>query len=56
MGKDLAVLSEARSLVEDSDGETHPQAPPTCKERELGWLCGHPAWEGVHTVPQLGLR
>lgn len=55
MGKDLAELSKARSLVEDTKGEMHPEAASICKERKLGWFCSHPAWEGVHRVPQLGM-
>ena len=31
MGKDLAELSKARSLVEGTEGDTHPQATSICK-------------------------
>lgn len=49
MGEDLAEPSKARSLVEGTAGEVHPQASSLYKERELGWLCGHSSWEGFCT-------
>lgn len=35
--------------MEGTEGEMHPQASFTYKERELGWLCGHSSREGFCT-------